>query len=674
MRGGPGGASVASMHSGTRGSVFVFFLCAVCFLLGSSFSAIRHNTEAAGTVVSPSVRLSSRSPRFKPSRSSAPSGSPGATKRLRQTAESSEKQRRVDARGDDSAGERGVDDEMPRHGEGPELTLAVEPPGRSVARRLPTLSMSVDECVNVTMSAASQYVQVSQAAASLRARHGTLVIAAFSRLWVPPIHGAGGMQYHALHLYSQFAAQGHQVHVFVTAPPDFQGEPLSYNVNPASMELVPVTAGDRDDVNKPPPGLTLHRVPSRSNGEYSVEWLENCLKEVCRLNKTLQRFDAAKGTRVATAFQVAHSESWSAVPNAYLIGLPMIVTWHGSMLDWFRNEMNLIVHNFRLNRKMTTHGNSQRMQELGGSAAFEAFMLLTVPHHVVISDSAASDLAALNLVERRKIHLIYNGVNRAHFRALDDDGKAKDGPVPSNSRRMAAKMAFLVDVAGMSSSAADVIKGAFFVGCGGRLEGIKGHHQLSEAMGKFFELEKVKEEGGGAGGGVILLVAGHGGEERRYQRLKDRGHKVFLLGMLPQQNLARFYQVLDVFVDPYYQHHGLNTVMLEAALSGTPLIATDLASTRTTVPCAAYGLTFGLGLVDELVDRLMFMYEHPDVRRQMGERARIRAEKLFGSDVMSGAYEALLYDAYLHPQPLVPVTGKVVCKKVYPAMCYREPE
>ena len=74
-----------------------------------------------------------------------------------------------------------------------------------------------------------------------------------------------------------------------------------------------------------------------------------------------------------------------------------------------------------------------------------------------------------------------------------------------------------------------------------------------------------------------------------------------MLGMLNQDALAMFYRVLDLFVDPFYQHHGLNTVMLEAVLSGVPIAVTSLASASTTVPCEDYGITFGLGMVDELV-------------------------------------------------------------------------
>lgn len=452
----------------------------------------------------------------------------------------------------------------------------------------------------------------------MRKKHGPLKIAGFSRLWVPPLHGTGGMQYHALHLYSQLAARGHTVHVFVTGGPDAH-RVLYFGVNPNTLKIREVDGSDAA-------ALTIHQVASDKNGEYSETWFHNVLNTYAKVNASVG------------GFNVAHSESWAGVPNAYQIGLQMAVTWHGSMLDWFRNEINLIVHNFRMKGKMTGSHTVQRMNSLGASVAYEAYMLLTVPHHIVISDSAASDLKEINLVDANRVHLIYNGVNPQNFR-------------PDRSVRASFLSEHAIDPED------------FVVGCGGRLEGIKGHHQLSKAMEIVLSRRK----------NVALLVAGTGGESRRYEELRSKGLKVVLLGMLKQENLAKFYQSIDVFVDPFYQHHGLNTVMIEAVLSGTPIIATNLASAKTTAPCEDFGLTFGLGEVEQLVKAIERFADDPDERARVGKNVRERATHLFSSTIMAGSYESLLYDMWLNPIPLQPITGKVVCKHTYPAMCYREP-
>ena len=484
---------------------------------------------------------------------------------------------------------------------------------------------SGDDCLSKVKKHYQEYFVHSERSVSLRKERGPLNIAAFSRLWVPPLHGTGGMQYHALHLYTQLASRGHVVHVFVTGPSSHL-RTLRFSVDSSTLELRPASGDDAT--------LTVHQVASDRDGEYSESWFENTLIAFKKVNSTL---------RGGRGFDVAHSESWAGVPNIYQIGLQMAVTWHGSMLDWFRNEINLIVHNFRMRGKMPDGKTSTRMGGLGNSVAYESYMLLTVPHHIVISDSAAQDLKDINLVSERSIHLIYNGVNPNNFKPANDGG--------------ATRRKFLSEYG--------IPENYYVVGCGGRLEGIKGHHQLSKAM----EIILTRHRSD-----VALLVAGTGGQAERYEKLKQSGLRVVMLGMLPQSKLAAFYQSLDVFVDPFYQHHGLNTVMLEAVLSGIPIIATNLASAKTTAPCADFGQTFSLGSVTELVAAIEHYKQNVAERLRVGENVRVRALNLFSSSIMAGAYESLLYEMIENPVELEPITGKVVCRHTYPAMCYREPQ
>lgn len=491
------------------------------------------------------------------------------------------------------------------------------------------------------MKVAQEYVAFAEQSEKIRKEKGPLNIAAFSRLWVPPLHGTGGMQFHALHLYSQLAVRGHNVHVFVTGPNHGAGgRELMYHVD-SDTHVASITP------DKTKASLFVYQVASTEDGEYSVLWFENCLKKIAEVNATL--IGTARAKR-AKGFDVVHSESWAGVPNIYQMGLPSFVTWHGSMLDWFRNEINFIVHNFRMKGKMTGDNTASRMKDLGSSVAYESYMLLSVPDHIVISDSAASDLRRVNLIDADAVHVIYNGVNTRSFKPADD--------------RDATRQSFLTRVAKMASSEASSAGDLFLVGCGGRLDGIKGHHQLSVAMKTVLSKKK----------NVVLLVAGRGHESHRYEELKAQGLRVYLLGMLSQKDLAEFYQAVDVFVDPFYQHHGLNTVMLEASLTGVPIVVTDLASAQTTVPCnGGFGLTFPLGEPEILAERLLWLEEHPAERKEMGLAGRKRAQMLFSSSVMASRYEHLLYEAVENPRPLVPITGKVTCKHAYPRMCYRAP-
>ncbi|RNF23792.1 putative glycosyl transferase-like [Trypanosoma conorhini] len=476
-----------------------------------------------------------------------------------------------------------------------------------------------DACVLRAVERYTRYAADATAAARMRKERGPLRIAAFSRLWIPPIHRTGGMQLHAFHIYSQLASRGHYVHVFVTGPPANSSSKTMYCIDRKTHGAVRC----RD----PEAPLVVEQVPSTANKAYSVAWLNNSLA----LFNTLH---------AEKPFNVVHSESWAAVPNIHQLRLPFVVTWHGSMLDWFRNELNYVAHNYRLRRKAPGAGVWGRMQRLAKAVALEEYMLLTVPQHIVISDAAERDLVEVQHVAREQVALIYNGVNTHIF-------------YPRKEREV--RNAFL--------RAHRVPPENYVVGCGGRLVEIKGHLQLSHAMRLIMQQYK----------NVTLLVSGDGPMSGVYEAMRVEGLSVVQLGMLPQEQLGTFYQAIDVFVDPFYQHHGLNTVMLEAALSGVPLVVTALGGALSVVPCTAYGRLFTIGDVTGLAREILYYMLHPEEAQATGRRARERAMKLFDSDVMAMHYERVLYRLVETPPSSANITGKLVCTQVYPAFCYREP-
>ncbi|KEG11157.1 putative glycosyl transferase-like [Trypanosoma grayi] len=475
-----------------------------------------------------------------------------------------------------------------------------------------------DSCVQSTVEMYTRYAADAAEAKKTRDERGPLRIAAFSRLWIPPLHATGGMQFHAYHIYSQLAARGHYVHVFVTGPPSGQLQKLGYCTDPDTNKT---SLCGLDKAR-----LVVEQVASKHNSAYSVKWLEECLS-------VFQRYHEAQ------PFHLVHSESWAAVPNMYQLGLPFAVTWHGSMLDWLRSELNYIAHNYRMMRKMPGPNVMERMKSLSSVVTLEEYMLLTVPQHIVISDEAEKNLREIQHIVPDQIALIYNGVDRHMFRP-------REGQEVRN--------AFLDEYR--------VPRNHFIVGCGGRLEAIKGHLQLSKAMRLIM----------GTHHDVTLMVAGRGSQGQLYGSMRREGMPVIQLGMLSQENLARFYQTVDVFVDPFYQHHGLNTVMIEAALSGVPLVVTDLGSARSVVPCAEYGRRFTLGDVEGLAREILHYKFHPEEGEAAARRSRERAMQLFGSDTMASRYERVFYRLVRSPPPLEKVTGSLECTSAYPAMCYRK--
>ncbi|KAG6436217.1 hypothetical protein SASPL_101102 [Salvia splendens] len=132
---------------------------------------------------------------------------------------------------------------------------------------------------------------------------------------------------------------------------------------------------------------------------------------------------------------------------------------------------------------------------------------------------------------------------------------------------------------------------------------------------------------------LILGIAG---------RYKELGSNLRILGPLDQAQLARVYNVIDIFVNPTLRAQGSDHTLLEAMLVGKPLMATKLASiTGSVVFSQEIGYTFS-PTVDMLKKALYDVWKDGRVTLQKkGQLARERALKLFTAIKMAAAYERL---------------------------------
>ena len=81
---------------------------------------------------------------------------------------------------------------------------------------------------------------------------------------------------------------------------------------------------------------------------------------------------------------------------------------------------------------------------------------------------------------------------------------------------------------------------------------------------------------------MLLLIGGQGPErERLQQRIRERHleHSVRLIGFIPDELLASYYQAADLFVLPTIALEGFGLVTTEALACGTPVIGTNVGAT-----------------------------------------------------------------------------------------------
>ena len=84
--------------------------------------------------------------------------------------------------------------------------------------------------------------------------------------------------------------------------------------------------------------------------------------------------------------------------------------------------------------------------------------------------------------------------------------------------------------------------------------------------------------------GLRLLVAGPGDvDEVREELPGPWAHRVELLGLISDEDKARFFRSVDVYCAPNTGGESFGIVLLEAMAAGTPIVASDLDAFRTTL-------------------------------------------------------------------------------------------
>lgn len=185
-----------------------------------------------------------------------------------------------------------------------------------------------------------------------------------------------------------------------------------------------------------------------------------------------------------------------------------------------------------------------------------------------------------------------------------------------------------------------VKEGELLVLAVGNLEVHKGHLLLLEALARNAHLPW-----------RLAIAGGRGGPERprleafaREHGLAERVHVLSHRDDVPDLQAAA-----DVFAMPSL-FEGLPLALLEAMGAGNAIVASDTGGISEAVTHETHGLLVPPGDVDALAAALGRLLASPELRRELGEQARLRGRREFGVEAMGGAYEAL-YRRLASPVP-----------------------
>lgn len=303
------------------------------------------------------------------------------------------------------------------------------------------------------------------------------------------------------------------------------------------------------------------------------------------------------------AFDVIHTESAGLMHTRARNLTNLAVSWHGIAYESIHSD--IIQELLRSPNNPQSNLLTERVKKVVEEVKF----FPRYAHHVATSDHVGDVLKRVYMIPEDRVHIILNGVYEEVFKP--DARKAKD-----------FKSKF-----GIPESKALVL------GMAGRLVKDKGHPLMFEALKQIFKENSTIQKN------VMVFVAGDGPWGDRY---KELGSNLLVLGPLEQAELARFYNAIDILVNPTLRAQGLDHTLLEAVLTGKPLMATKLASiTESVIVSKEIGYTFSPN-VPSIKKALYQVWEDGRViLEKKGQMARERGLKLYTATKMAAAYERL---------------------------------
>lgn len=210
-----------------------------------------------------------------------------------------------------------------------------------------------------------------------------------------------------------------------------------------------------------------------------------------------------------------------------------------------------------------------------------------------------------------------------------------------------------VDTQRFSPAAKDLVlmqryglEGKFVLLTVARLDERKGHDQVMRAVARLKERYPQ----------LVYLIVGKGREEERLRRLAQElslGSKVIFTGYVPDEQLAHYYNLCDLFIllnrqtqsDARLQgdYEGFGIVFLEAAACGKPVIAGNFGGIADAVEADRSGFILAPDDLAAVEAKIALISDDPSLRQVMGSYGRERAVQYFDWSIIAEKLGSILY-------------------------------
>jgi glycosyltransferase len=176
----------------------------------------------------------------------------------------------------------------------------------------------------------------------------------------------------------------------------------------------------------------------------------------------------------------------------------------------------------------------------------------------------------------------------------------------------------------------------------GRLQDIKGIEFLIRAFRAVLQREP----------DAHLIIAGSGAFSTYLSEAKGYWHRITFTGRVEKADLYRLYCVADIGVMPSL-HEQCSYVAIEMMMHGVPLVGSTSTGLCEMIEEGVTGLHVPVEEYPDrveidpelLVEKMLYLLQHPEERERMGRNARRRYESVYSAEVM-GANMINFYDGF----------------------------
>jgi glycosyltransferase involved in cell wall biosynthesis len=229
---------------------------------------------------------------------------------------------------------------------------------------------------------------------------------------------------------------------------------------------------------------------------------------------------------------------------------------------------------------------------------------------IAVSRAVKENMVQQQGVPAHKIRVIHNGVDPYQFRVRESQTVARQ--------------------------ALGLPVGIPVIGCIGRLELIKGHSYLVDAM---IQIRARLPQ-------AVLLVVGAGTAQAALrEQVRKRGLSGVVLVVGGQQDIRPFLQAMDLFVLPSLDE-GFGIALLEAMAMELPIVASNVGGIPEVVDNGKTGVLVSPRDSDALAQAIVALLKHEEKRHRMGMLGRERVLSRFTAQHSASQLEAL-YESLL---------------------------